>query len=220
MVTPLSRTLLVLASLLLRPSVAHAQPSPSPSPSQPQQNATTPEAFAARFERIRATATPTQLYALLYDLPKGGDLHHHAGGAGWPEDWLAIATDPARNGGNTFYTRVSLAHLDVDAGEPPILFKTIQRSDHERLSEASRADYVALAELSAPDRERWLSSVRLDGRPGRGRDEFFELMWPRLGALSLAWPPNEGMQLDVAAVAGLNRDAPDLALIAGLARRF
>lgn len=141
------------------------------------------DGFAERWLQIRDAATPAQLYALLYDLPKGGDLHHHVGGAGWPEDWLAIATDPTRNGGNAFYTRVSLAHLDVDAGEPPVLFKTIQRSDHERLPETARADYVALTELSPSDRGRWLSSVCLD-RPGEGRDEFFELLWPRLGGLS------------------------------------
>ncbi len=40
------------------------------------------------------------------------------------------------------------------------------------------------------------------------------------GALSLAWQPKDGLQFDVQAVAGLDRDAPDVELIAGLARRF
>ena len=138
--------------------------------------------FAARFERLRQTATPAQLYAFLYDLPKGGDLHHHTAGAGWPEDWLAIATDPARNGGNTFYTRTGLAHYDPTAGVAPVLYQTIQQSSYDKLTADQRADYTALAELAGRDRTAWLSGLRLD-LPGEGREEFFEVIWPRLGAL-------------------------------------
>ena len=140
------------------------------------------EDFAARFERIRQASTPAQLYAFLYDLPKGGDLHHHAGGAGWPEDWLAIATDPARNGNNVFYTRVSLAHYDPATGVAPIIYQTIQKSAYDKLAPDLRTDYVPLAELSEHDRASWLSGMKLD-LPGEGRDEFFENIWPRLGAL-------------------------------------
>ena len=32
--------------------------------------------FSPRFDAIRARATPAQLYAVLYALPKGGDLHN------------------------------------------------------------------------------------------------------------------------------------------------
>ena len=138
--------------------------------------------FATRFERLRATATPGQLYALLYDLPKGGDLHHHLGGDGLPEDWYAIATDPTRNGGNTFYTRLRLAHYDPSENAPAVLFKTIQKSAFDALPAAGQEDYKAMAELSADERAAWQSSVLLD-RPGKGRDEFFEATWPRLGAL-------------------------------------
>ena len=41
-----------------------------------------------------------------------------------------------------------------------------------------------------------------------------------LGAVSLAWQPAGDLQFDIQANAGLNRDAPDLELIAGIARRF
>ena len=143
---------------------------------------TAPETFAARFEKIRATATPNQLYALLYDLPKGGDLHHHLAGDGLPEDWYGIATDPARNGGNTFYTRLSLAHYGADENEGAVLFKTIQQSAFDALTPAKRLDYKAMAELSPDERAAWQSSILLDS-PGKGRDEFFESTWPRLGAL-------------------------------------
>ncbi len=138
--------------------------------------------FAARFEQIKAEATPAQLYAFLYDLPKGGDIHHHLGGDGLPEDWLAIACDPARNGGNTFYTRVNLAHYEESENAPAVRFATIQQSAYDALPAAKRGDYKAMTELSPDERAAWQSSVLLD-RPGEGRDEFFELTWPRLGAL-------------------------------------
>jgi len=62
--------------------------------------------FDARFAEIRRAATPAELYALLYDLPKGGDIHNHAGGTNLPEWIWAVLTDPARNGGDAFYARV------------------------------------------------------------------------------------------------------------------
>jgi adenosine deaminase CECR1 len=40
--------------------------------------------FSARFAEITRTATAPQLYALLYDLPKGGDLHNHSAGSDLP----------------------------------------------------------------------------------------------------------------------------------------
>ncbi len=146
------------------------------------QSETAPANFAARFEKIRDTATPAQLYAFLYDLPKGGDLHHHLGGDGWPEDWYAVAADPARNGGETFYTRISLAHYDASEQAPAVQYRTIRSSAFEALPAAKRADYKELADLTADERAAWQSSVMLD-RPGEGRDEFFEWIWPRLGAL-------------------------------------
>ena len=166
----LLRALGATAGLLVLSAAAHAQQDASP------------EAFATRFERIRAAATPAQLYALLYDLPKGGDIHHHLGGDGLPEDWYAIAADPARNGGNTFYTRVSLAHYDPAETASAVLFTTVRKSTFDALPAAKQADYKAMAELSADERAAWQSSLLLD-RPGKGREEFFEYQWPRLGEL-------------------------------------
>ncbi len=143
----------------------------------------TPTPFAERFEAIKTGATKEQLYRFLYDLPKGGDLHHHLAGAGFGEDWYAIGTDPARNGGNRFYTRTRLAHYQEESGaEPAILFKTIQKSAYDALPESLRADYEPLDKLDDAARGQWLSSIVLD-KPGEGRDEFFEVMWPRLSGL-------------------------------------
>jgi len=41
-----------------------------------------------------------------------------------------------------------------------------------------------------------------------------------LAGLSFGWTPNDHLQLDVGANAGLNRDSPDLELYFGVARRF
>ncbi len=41
-----------------------------------------------------------------------------------------------------------------------------------------------------------------------------------LAALSVAWTPNDDLQLDVGGVAGLNDDAPNAELYVGLSRRF
>lgn len=41
-----------------------------------------------------------------------------------------------------------------------------------------------------------------------------------LAALSLAWQPQDDWQLDVFGVAGLNHDAPDVEISAGISRRF
>src|SRR3954468_2194232 len=80
--------------------------------------------FGARFEEIKRTAAPAELYTFLYALPKGGDLHNHLGGAIRAEWWYAVATDPARNGGDVFYTRTQFT-TGLDAGSPLVLFHTI-----------------------------------------------------------------------------------------------
>ena len=44
--------------------------------------------------------------------------------------------------------------------------------------------------------------------------------WQALESTSLAWMPKDNLQLDMGAVAGLNRDAPDIELYVGVSRRF
>ena len=138
--------------------------------------------FGARFEQIKQSASPASLYTFLYAVPKGGDLHNHLPGAIRPEWWYATATDPQRNGGDIFYTRVAFT-AGLDTGVPLILYQTIRRHTYELLSEAARRDYVRLDALTADQRQAWLDALRLD-RPGEGRDEFFTWIWPRLGQLN------------------------------------
>jgi adenosine deaminase CECR1 len=145
-------------------------------------------AFATEFEAFKRTATDEQLYRFLYAMPKGGDLHHHLGGGFLPQRWFAIATDPTRNGGQTFYTRYRLT-------APPSVFQpewetahnlyfwmTIHENAYRALPAAAQADFKPLADLSATEKAAWISSVVLD-RKGEGRDEFFEYTWGRLNHL-------------------------------------
>jgi adenosine deaminase CECR1 len=94
--------------------------------------------FSDRFEEIKRAA-PAELYTFLYALPKGGDLHNHLGGAVRSEWWYDVATDPARNGGDVFYTRVRFS-AGVATGAPLVLFRTIRRYAFDRLPAADQAD--------------------------------------------------------------------------------
>jgi adenosine deaminase CECR1 len=142
--------------------------------------------FSTRFEEIKRTATPAQLYAFLYALPKGGDLHNHLGGSARSEWWYAVATDPARNGGDTFYTRTRF-HATPDTGVTPVLYHTVRQHGYDALGGELRADYTRLDQLTPDQRRAWLDALRLD-RPGEGREEFFEWVWPRLGQLGSNLP--------------------------------
>jgi adenosine deaminase CECR1 len=138
--------------------------------------------FDAQFEAIKKHATRPQLYALLYDLPKGGDLHHHLGLSFMAEQWYAAATDPKRNRGNEFYTRIRLNSCP-DSSEPPLRFRNIRRSTYQAMSDCRKSEYEKLTALSPELKEQWLSSLRLD-RPEEGRNEFFEAIAPRLTELA------------------------------------
>ncbi|MFZ5494852.1 MAG: adenosine deaminase family protein [Verrucomicrobiota bacterium] len=142
--------------------------------------------FSTRFEEIKRTATPVQLYTFLYALPKGGDLHNHLGGSARAEWWHAVATDPARNGGDTFYTRTRF-HATPGTGVTLILYHTLRQHGYDALSDTEKADYTRLDHLSPEQKQGWLDSLRLD-RPGEGRDEFFTWVWPRLGQLGSNLP--------------------------------
>lgn len=137
--------------------------------------------FDERFEEIKRAASAGQLYAFLYALPKGGDLHHHFGLAGHAETWFQAATDPAINGGNEFYARTRFQDCP-GAQDPLIRFRTIQRATYEKLSACGKSEYTRLAALDPAMKAEWLSAMKLD-RPGEGRTEFFDVIVRRLGDL-------------------------------------
>src|SRR3954469_20011688 len=136
--------------------------------------------FADRFAEIRKSATLEELYRFLYALPKGGDLHNHSGSER-PEWIYPILTDPARNGGDVFYTRAHFAAAP-DAIAPAKRFHNLRQQGYDRLPDDIRKEYVRLDALTADERTAWCDSLRLDA-PGEGRDEFFNVLWPRRGQI-------------------------------------
>ncbi len=75
--TALSPARFIIAACLLAASAALAQAPPSPA------------AIEHRFAELRRN--PLELYAFLYRMPKGGDLHNHLSGAVYAETILAAA---------------------------------------------------------------------------------------------------------------------------------
>lgn len=140
----------------------------------------TAASFSARFEEIKQTAQPAELYTFLYALPKGGDLHNHSGSER-PEWIYAILTDPARNGGDTFYTRARFAAAP-DAIAPAKRFHNVRQFGYDQLPPEVQKEYVRLDALTPAERAEWHDSLRLD-RPGEGRTEFFDVLWARRGQI-------------------------------------
>lgn len=142
------------------------------------------DSFSARYDALVAHASKEQLYSLLYDMPKGGDLHNHAGGEDRGE-WLYDAlVNPATNGGETFYTRARGLN---DATAETERYHTIRKLAYDRMPEESRRDFVPVAQLTAAEKAAWLSALRLDA-PGDGRDKFFGVIWPRKNQVGTSLP--------------------------------
>jgi adenosine deaminase CECR1 len=133
--------------------------------------------FSARYDALRAAASPKQLYTFLYALPKGGDLHSHASGSNIPEWTLAVISDPRRNGGDTYYTRIRFAS-SPDAIAPHVRFRTLRRSTYDLLAPEAKRDYVPVTDLNDAERAAWCNAFRLDAAD-EGRSEFFQVIWAR-----------------------------------------
>ena len=138
--------------------------------------------FAQRFESMKKSANPAELYALLFALPKGGDLHHHNGLSIYAAVWFREATSEKTLRRNSFYTLTRFANC-AGGGDALPRFYTIQRSRYESLPDCEKQQYQALASLPPDVRDAWISSLIID-KPGEGRDEFFERIVPRAGDLS------------------------------------
>jgi adenosine deaminase CECR1 len=145
--------------------------------------------FAAErwFEDVKATATPLQLYRLLYAMPKGGDLHNHLPGAARSE-WLWNAALAAERHGYNYYTRVRIencapyGHDEFGSSKALLLFKTIPAGKFETLDSCARSEFKQLQNLDAREKQAWLDSMRLD-QSYEGRNEFFEAIWDRVNDL-------------------------------------
>jgi adenosine deaminase CECR1 len=139
------------------------------------------EGFATRFEELKRSLPKSELYRLLYAMPKGGDLHHHAGGCWRMEDLYSVATNRSIVGTNRFFTRIRAGGCAGDTNDWT-RFATISAFQWSAMDECRRSEFAALDSLSPAQAREWMDSLRLDA-PGEGRDEFFERIWPRLGAV-------------------------------------
>ena len=144
-------------------------------------------AAEAWFEKLKAEASPQQLYTFLYALPKGADLHNHLGGAALSE-WIWEAALAQKERGYSYYTKVRI-HNCVEYGSDEfgpraymLLFRTLTEASYEQLDDCQKTEYKPLGALDDRERTAWLNSIRLDA-PHEGRDEFFEAHWFRISEL-------------------------------------
>jgi adenosine deaminase CECR1 len=143
------------------------------------------------FDDIKQNGSATDLYRVLYAMPKGGDLHNHLSGSNFSEWWYELAL-AEKERGYEYYTKVRIencvAYGGNEYGRAPyyLMFRTIMAVVYESLSDCEKREYRLLQNLSADEKTGWLNSIRLD-KPFEGRDEFFGTHWPRMHALG--WNP-------------------------------
>lgn len=144
--------------------------------------------FDQQFEKIKLEAADEELYQLLYEMPKGGDLHSHASGSGYSEWWYELAL-AASEQGYIYHTRIKsnncreYGHQSFKGASPYyLMFYTITSASLADLPSCEQSEFKPLAELDAKERAAWENSIRLD-KPYEGRDEFFQTHWQRLGDL-------------------------------------
>jgi adenosine deaminase CECR1 len=144
--------------------------------------------FGQQFEKIKLAASDEELYQLLYEMPKGGDLHSHSSGSGYSEWWYEQALAASKQG-YVYHTRIKTnncrdyGHQAYKGAAPYyLMFYTITSASLASLPTCEQAEFKPLAELDAKERAAWENSIRLD-KPYEGRDEFFQTHWQRLGDL-------------------------------------
>ena len=148
-------------------------------------------AHADWFDDIKRNGSATDLYRVLYAMPKGGDLHNHLSGSSFSEWWYDLALAEAQRG-YLYYTKVRIencvAHGGNQYGRAPyyLMFRTIMANEYESLGDCEKREYKLLQDLDAGEKAAWLNSIRLD-KPYEGREEFFGTHWPRMNALG--WNP-------------------------------
>lgn len=140
------------------------------------------------FDDFRETASDEELYALLYAMPKGGDLHHHLSGSAFSEWWYDEILQQEDNG-YIYYTKVTINNCRSFGGNEfnfapyLLLFRTITEGSFEQLSDCEKSEYKKITDLSDDEKIGFLNSIRLD-KNHEGRDEFFQTHWQRLNELT------------------------------------
>ncbi len=143
-------------------------------------------AFSADwFDDLKRNSSDRELHQILYEMPKGGDLHHHLTGSIFSEDWYELALESERYG-YEYYTKVRINNCRQH-GEPGfdqylIHYQNLANANWLKLSDCEKSEYLPLADLDERQRGHWEDSLRLNSAQ-EGRNEFFEKHWQRLGDL-------------------------------------
>jgi adenosine deaminase CECR1 len=137
--------------------------------------------FGERFIEIRDRAKAGELYRFLYAMPKGGDLHHHAGLSFFAEKLLELGREAAKDG-YRYYTRLRVGDCNPAQNGPFLRYENIAGAAYDALDACQRKDFKPLGELTAAEREGWISALIVD-QAGEGRNEFFEEIVGRQTAL-------------------------------------
>lgn len=137
------------------------------------------------FEEIKASGGNEVLHQLLYEMPKGGDLHHHLTGSIFSEDWYALALASEAHG-YRYLTKVRInncrSHGQPGFDQYLIHYQNLAEVNWQKLPECEKSEYVPLADLNSKQLAEWSNALRLHA-PHEGRNEFFENHWQRLGDL-------------------------------------
>lgn len=134
--------------------------------------------FGVRFEEIRKTATPREMYSFFYDMPKGGDIHHHMSLSFLADEWLNAAAASPRG----YAARVKLSPCEGEEA-PPLRWRVASKASVEAMSACLQGDYQPLAELNGEQRTAFISALTID-KAYEGRNEFFEVIVSRLAEVS------------------------------------
>jgi adenosine deaminase CECR1 len=141
------------------------------------------------FNDFKNKATDKELYQFLYNMPKGGDLHHHSSGSNFPRWWYELATNSKLNGGYRYYTKTTLdlcqnyGRNAFSFNSPTLAFINISAQTYNKLSACEKSNYTELSSLTPAEKNAWQESLWLD-KSYEGRDEFFQAHWQRLNELA------------------------------------
>lgn len=131
--------------------------------------------FSARFEEIRKAATAEQMYAFFWDMPKGGDIHHHLSLSFRPEEVYAVVPH--------FSVRLRLSNCPGEDSPPPLRYQMVSPGTLAGMSACAQGDYKVLSALNGEEKAAWVSALTID-KAYEGRNEFFEVIVSRLSEVA------------------------------------
>jgi len=130
------------------------------------------QGFDARWRQLRSELKSDDLYRVLWDLPKGGDLHNHHEYSIPMTFWIERALQ------RPYWIRFRLS----PCGEAESFqWQTLRRESLDKLPACAQGDFKPVASLSEAERREWLAAITLD--PSEGKDEFFDRAVRRLADL-------------------------------------